>query len=341
LIKNCHIGFSLAVKLHNENVKASKREIGLIEETWRTFCVSFDLDLEERILKQLDVLEELSVNEQIALIDEIKAYFAEFPYVSPSDLFQEYLEEDYEDYISNTNKIALDWPADDPIMDRLRALAEYVSSSVTLFGIDSIRDPGTFQEYMPNLGWLDYSSIRLSLAGNSNTPPELLEIITTEEAHDWDDFFPQVLANNPTSTAKVIEELVMESTTERGMDKAAILAIKHPNTGSQLLLQLLDSDFRDWVNADFESEVLPVIVEHHNLPREKVIEFLDYEDPELVFLAILNLAGRSDSNIEELAEYAIHDNIRIRTAVFNNSNATDEIRVSAALLGVRDETSPR
>ena len=129
----------------------------------------------------------------------------------------------------------------------------------------------------------------------------------------------------------------MKSTTERGMDEAAILAIKHPNTGSQLLLQLLDSDFRDWVNADFESEVLPVIVEHHNLPREKVIEFLDHEDPELVFLAILNLAGRSDSNIEELAEYAIHDNIRIRTAVFNNSNATDEIRASAALLGVQDD----
>jgi hypothetical protein len=284
--------------------------------------------LKERILKQLEVLEELSVNEQITLIDEIKAYFAEFPYVSPSDFFQEEIEE-----AGNMD----DWSADDPIMDKLRTLAGYLSQSVTIFGIDSIGDPGTFQDYTRNLGWLNYSSIRLSLARNKNTPPELLEIITTEEAHDWDDIFPQVLANNPNSTAKVIEELVMESTTERGMDEAAILAIKHPNTGSQLLLQLLDSDFRDWVNADFESEVLPVIVEHHNLPREKVIEFLDHEDPELVFLAILNLAGRSDSNIEELAEYAIHDNIRIRTAVFNNSNATDEIRASAALLGVQDD----
>lgn len=284
--------------------------------------------LKERILKQLEVLEELSVNEQIALIDEIKAYFAEFPYVSPSDFFQEEIEE-----AGNMD----DWSADDPIMDKLRTLAGYLSQSVTIFGIDSIGDPGTFQDYTRNLGWLNYSSIRLSLARNKNTPPELLEIITTEEAHDWDDIFPQVLANNPNSTAKVIEVLVMESTTERGMDEAAILAIKHPNTGSQLLLQLLDSDFRDWVNADFESEVLPVIVEHHNLPREKVIEFLDHEDPELVFLAILNLAGRSDSNIEELAEFAIHDNIRIRTAVFNNSNATDEIRASAALLGVQDD----
>jgi|694.fasta_scaffold30068_3 hypothetical protein len=284
--------------------------------------------LKERILKQLEVLEELSVNEQITLIDEIKAYFAEFPYVSPSDFFQEEIEE-----AGNMD----DWSADDPIMDKLRTLAGYLSQSVTIFGIDSIGDPGTFQDYTRNLGWLNYSSIRLSLARNKNTPPELLEIITTEEAHDWDDIFPQVLANNPNSTAKVIEELVMKSTTERGMDEAAILAIKHPNTGSQLLLQLLDSDFRDWVNADFESEVLPVIVEHHNLPREKVIEFLDHEDPELVFLAILNLAGRSDSNIEELAEYAIHDNIRIRTAVFNNSNATDEIRASAALLGVQDD----
>jgi len=284
--------------------------------------------LKERILKQLEVLEELSVNEQIALIDEIKAYFAEFPYVSPSDFFQEEIEE-----AGNMD----DWSADDPIMDKLRTLAGYLSQSVTIFGIDSIGDPGTFQDYTRNLGWLNYSSIRLSLARNKNTPPELLEIITTEEAHDWDDIFPQVLANNPNSTAKVIEELVMKSTTERGMDEAAILAIKHPNTGSQLLLQLLDSDFRDWVNADFESEVLPVIVEHHNLPREKVIEFLDHEDPELVFLAILNLAGRSDSNIEELAEFAIHDNIRIRTAVFNNSNATDEIRASAALLGVQDD----
>jgi hypothetical protein len=284
--------------------------------------------LKERILKQLEVLEELSVNEQITLIDEIKAYFAEFPYVSPSDFFQEEIEE-----AGNMD----DWSADDPIMDKLRTLAGYLSQSVTIFGIDSIGDPGTFQDYTRNLGWLNYSSIRLSLARNKNTPPELLEIITTEEAHDWDDIFPQVLANNPNSTAKVIEELVMKSTTERGMDEAAILAIKHPNTGSQLLLQLLDSDFRDWVNADFESEVLPVIVEHHNLPREKVIEFLDHEDPELVFLAILNLAGRSDSNIEELAEYTIHDNIRIRTAVFNNSNATDEIRASAALLGVQDD----
>ena len=284
--------------------------------------------LKERILKQLEVLEELSVNEQITLIDEIKAYFAEFPYVSPSDFLQEEIEE-----AGNMD----DWSADDPIMDKLRTLAGYLSQSVTIFGIDSIGDPGTFQDYTRNLGWLNYSSIRLSLARNKNTPPELLEIITTEESHDWDDFFPQVLANNPNSTAKVIEELVMESTTERGMDEAAILAIKHPNTGSQLLLQLLDSDFRDWVNADFESEVLPVIVEHHNLPREKVIEFLDHEDPELVFLAILNLAGRSDSNIEELAEYAIHDNIRIRTAVFNNSNATDEIRANAALLGVQDD----
>ena len=284
--------------------------------------------LKERILKQLEVLEELSVNEQITLIDEIKAYFAEFPYVSPSDFFQEEIEE-----AGNMD----DWSADDPIMDKLRGLAGYLSQSVTIFEIDSIIDPGTFQDFHPFHGWLNYSSIRLSLARNKNTPPELLEIITTEEAHDWDDIFPQVLANNPNSTAKVIEELVMKSTTERGMDEAAILAIKHPNTGSQLLLQLLDSDFRDWVNADFESEVLPIIVEHHNLPRQKVIEFLDHEDPELVFLAILNLAGRSDSNIEELAEYAIHDNIRIRTAVFNNSNATDEIRASAALLGVQDD----
>lgn len=286
---------------------------------------------EERILKQLDVLEALSVNEQTVLIDEIKAYFVEFPYLSPSDFFQENLVEDYE-----SGKIEYDWPADNPIMDKLRELAEYVSQSVTIFGIDSIKDPGTFEGYSRNLGWSEYSSIRLSLASNTNTPPELLEVITTEEARDWDDFFPKVLANNPNSTEKVIEELVMVSTCERGMDEAAILAIKHPNTGSQLLLQLLDSDFRDWYNADFESEVLPVIVTHHNLPREKVIEFLDHEDPELVFLAILNLAGRADSSIEELAEFAINDNIRIRTAAFNNSNATDEIRASAALLGVQE-----
>jgi hypothetical protein len=163
-----------------------------------------------------------------------------------------------------------------------------------------------------------------------------LEKITTEEAGDWDDFFPQILASNPNSTAKVMEELVIESTTERGMDEAAILAIKHPNTASQLLIQLLDSDFREWQNADFESDVLPVIVEHHNLPREKVIEFLNHEDPELVFSALLNLAGRADSSVEELAELAINDNIRIRTAAFNNSNATDKIRESAALLGVHD-----
>lgn len=288
--------------------------------------------VEVRILKQLDLLEELSVNDQIVLIDEINAYFAEFPYVSPSDFFQANLVEDYE-----SEKIEYDWPADNSIMMKLRELAEYVSQSTTIFGIDSIRDPGTFEGYSRNLGWLEYSSIRLSLARNNNTPPELLETITKEEALDWDDFFPEVLANNPNSTAKVIEELVMVSTHERGMDEAAILAIKHPNTGSQLLLQLLDSDFRDWDNADFESEVLPVIVEHHNLPREKVIEFLDHEDPDLVSLAILNLAGRPDSSIEELAGYAINDNIRIRTAVFNNSNATDEIRASAALLGLQNE----
>ena len=288
--------------------------------------------VEVRILKQLDLLEELSVNDQIVLIDEINAYFAEFPYVSPSDFFQANLVEDYE-----SEKIEYDWPSDNSIMMKLRELAEYVSQSTTIFGIDSIRDPGTFEGYSRNLGWLEYSSIRLSLARNNNTPPELLETITKEEALDWDDFFPEVLANNPNSTAKVIEELVMVSTHERGMDEAAILAIKHPNTGSQLLLQLLDSDFRDWDNADFESEVLPVIVEHHNLPREKVIEFLDHEDPDLVSLAILNLAGRPDSSIEELAEYAINDNIRIRTAVFNNSNATDEIRASAALLGLQNE----
>ena len=284
--------------------------------------------LEEGILKQLDLLEELSVSEQLVLFDEIKNHFAEFPYVSPSDFYREEIEE---------AGIIDDWAESNPIMTKLRELAKYVTQSVAIFGIDSIKDPGTFEEYTQSLGWLNYSSIRLSLAGNSNTPPELLEMITTAEAQDWDDFFPQVLANNPNSTAKVVEELVMEITTERGMDEAAILAIKHSNTGGQLLLQLLDSDFRDWVNADFESEVLPVIVEHHNLPREKVIEFLDHEDPELVFLAILNLAGRSDSSIEELAELAINEDIRIRTAAFNNSNATDEIRASAAILGVQDD----
>lgn len=294
--------------------------------------------LEEEILKQLRVFEELSVNEQLVLFDEIKNHFAEFPYVSPSDFIEEELNKDYMRELSLFDPgIELAWPEDNFIMITLRELAACVTQSDTIFGIDSIGDPGTFEGCTPSLGWHDSSSIRLSLAGNSNTPPELLEEITTEEASDWDDIFPQVLATNPNSTSKVIEELVMKSTTERGMDEAAILAIRHPNTGSQLLLQLLDSDFREWINADFESEVLPVIVEHHNLPREKVIEFLDHEDPELVFSALLNLAGRSDTSIEELAEYAIKDNIRIRTAAFNNSNATDEIRASAALLGVQDD----
>ena len=286
----------------------------------------------ERLLKKLEVLEDLSTDEQIALIDEIKDYFAEYPYVAPSDFFQEELLEDFD-----SGETEYDWPEDDSVMIKLRELAQFVTQSFTIFGIDSIRDPGTFEGYDRNSGWYNYSSIRLSLAGNINTPPELLEMITTEEAGDWDDFFPQILASNPNSTAKVIEELVMESTTERGMDEAATLAIKHPNIASQLLIQLLDSDFREWQNADFECEVLPVIVEHHNLPREKVIEFLNHEDPELVFSALLNLAGRADSSIEELAEFAINDNIRIRTAAFNNSNATDEIRERAALLGVHDE----
>lgn len=285
----------------------------------------------ERLVKQLEVLEDLSTGEQIALIDEIKDYFAEYPYVAPSDFFQEELLEDFD-----SGETEYDWPEDDSVMIKLRDLAKYVTQSLTIFGIDSIRDPGTFEGYSRNNGWYNYSSIRLSLAGNSNTPPELLEMITSEEAGDWDEFFPQILASNPNSTAKVIEELVMESTTERGMDEAAILAIKHPNTASQLLIQLLDSDFREWQNADFESEVLPAIVEHHNLPREKVIEFLNHEDPELVFSALLNLSGRTDSSVEELAEFAINDNIRIRTAAFNNSNATDEIRERAALLGVQD-----
>lgn len=283
--------------------------------------------LEKEILKQLRAFEELSANEQLVLFDEIKNHFAEFPYISWEDFREEIEEAGGIDYYGESNTI----------MIKLRELAKYLTQSVTFFGIYSIGDSGTFEGYTPNLGWLYYSSIGLSLAGNSNTPPELLEEITTEEASYWDEIFPQVLATNPNSTAKVIEELVMKSTTERGMDEAAILAIKHSNIASQLLIQLLDSDFREWINADFESEVLPVIVEHHNLPREKVIEFLDHEDPELVFSALLNLAGRSDTSIEELAEYAINDNIRIRTAAFNNSNATDEIRASAALLGVQDD----
>lgn len=282
--------------------------------------------LEEEILKQLRAFEELSANEQLVLFDEIKNHFAEFPYVSWEDFREEIEEAGGIDYYGESNTI----------MIKLRELAKYLTQSVTIFGIYSIGDSGTFEDYTPNLGWLYYSSIGLSLAGNSNTPPELLEEITTEEASYWDEIFPQVLATNPNSTAKVIEQLVMESTTERGMDEAAILAIRHPNTGSQLLLQLLDSDFREWINADFESEVLPVIVEHHNLPREKVIEFLDHEDSELMFSALLNLAGRSDSSKDELTEYAINDNIRIRTAAFNNLNATDEIRASAALLGIQD-----
>ena len=49
LIENCHIGFSLALKVHNGNIKASKRIIGLIEETWIIFCLSFDLDKDEKI----------------------------------------------------------------------------------------------------------------------------------------------------------------------------------------------------------------------------------------------------------------------------------------------------
>lgn len=287
--------------------------------------------LNERLIKKLEVFEDLSLDKQISLIDEIKDYFAENPYFAPSDFFEEELLEDFD-----AGEIEYDWPEDNSVMIRLRELAKFVTQSVTIFGIDSISDPGTFEGYSRNSGWYNYSSIRLSLAGNINTPPELLEMITTEEARDWDDFFPQILASNPNSTAKVIEELVMESTTERGMDEAAILTIKHPNTASQLLVQLLDSDFREWQNADFESDVLPVIVEHHNLPREKVIEFLSHEDSGLVFSALLNLAGRTDSSVEELAELAKNDNIRIRTAAFNNSNATDEIRESAALLGVQD-----
>ena len=287
--------------------------------------------LQNKILKQLNVFEELNVTEQIALIDEIKEYFKVFPYVSPSDFFQEKLVEDY-----YSGKIEYDWPVDNPIMESLRDLAEYLSRNVIIFAFDSIKDPGTYEGYSRNIGWMDYKSIRLSLAGNKNTPPELLETIAMEEALDLDEFFPEVLANNPKSTAKVIEELVMKSTYERSFDEHAILAIKHPNTGSQLLLNLLDEDFRKWVNADFETEVLPVIVQHYNLPRENVIEFLDHENKELVLAANLNLAGRPDSSIEELAEFAINEDIQVRTAAFNNPNATEEIRASAALLGVNE-----
>ncbi len=280
--------------------------------------------LQDELLKILTDFSEKSIEEQLATVEKIKNYFVQFPYNSPKDAFVEEQSDPPEGPL----------PEDDPVMVECRKVSGILQNQSVLFAMDAINDAGTFEYYSLGRGFSDFSSIRLSLASNAKTPVELLEIIAEEEALDWDEFFPEVLANNPNSSAKVIEELVMRSTYERGFDEAAILAIKHPNTDSSLLEKLLEEDFREWVNVDFQEDVLPVIVRHHNLPRKKVLEFLDHEDSGIILSAKLNLAGRADTSVNELFTYALDDDIQIRASVFHNPNATEEIRTSAALLGV-------
>ena len=291
----------------------------------------------ETLLRDLRNLKGKEINEQILIISQIKKYFEEFPYVSPDnhhDWDYESIEfEDFADYLDN------------PIMAACREIASTSQNEEVLTALVDIAslDSGRYADFLNNQGkWVDYDSIGFSLISNPNSSIKILEAIANnlginqnDEESDCFDDFCEVFLEHENTSANVIEQIIMSLTSDRN-EYFAIRAIKHPKADSELLANLLDKEFRGWYQHVFEKEVLPVILCQHQLPREKVVDFLEHENEEIALIARIILASRRDTPNSELAVFAIDEDIDVRSAAFNNPKATEEIRASAALLGINE-----
>lgn len=288
----------------------------------------------ETLLRDLRNLKGKEINEQILIISQIKKYFEEFPYVSPDnhhDWDYESIEfEDFADYLDN------------PIMAACREIASTSQNEEVLTALVDIAslDSGRYADFLINQGeWVDYDSIGFSLISNPNSSSKILETIANNPAiaqDDQEDSFRdscELFLEHENTSAKVIEQIIMSLTSDRN-EYLAIRAIKHPKADPELLANLLDEEFRGWYQHVFEKEVLPVILCQHQLPREKVVDFLEHENEEIALIARILLASRRDTPITELAVFAIDEDIDVRSAAFNNPKATEEIRASAVLLGI-------
>ena len=284
----------------------------------------------------LENITQKEINEQISLIEKVKNYFIQFPYVSPNSHHNwnpEKIEfEDFANYLDN------------PIMKLCRAISSNHEDETVLLALLDLAalDTGRYSLFNWREGeWYGYEAISLSLTENQNSSTKILESIADAEGlidelySECAEDYATNFINHKNTSAHVLEQLIMKITGDR-VEYPAIEAIRHPQMDPDLLSNLCAEEFRGWYEPDFESEVLPEIVKHLQLPREKVIEFLEHENEEIVLLARINLASRQDTSIEELAALAIDEDIDVRSAAFNNPSATEEIRASAALLGINE-----
>lgn len=189
---------------------------------------------------------------------------------------------------------------------------------------------------VPGSDNIELSSLLYFFQEVCRTPhKEIMELIEQETDEEFLVDVPEIsdeLLESPVIPNSILK-IILSKTPWEG---TFLHALRHPNTSTEDLQKIFEQGPPEHLyEGDLES-LSQIIAGHKNTPLYIIEKLASNEDMQVRTAAIINIASREETDLVDLARYAIHEDIRIRTAAFNNPNATEEIRASAALLGVNE-----
>jgi len=152
--------------------------------------------------------------------------------------------------------------------------------------------------FQVHLNVSDYPDRACDLASNQCTPSKMIEIFLQSE-------FPSVFEN----------------------------ALKNLNCSGETLRLLYEGELEVWC-SDEEDLIIETLAQHRSTPIDILQNLGAEEGSDHATTARVNIGSRETIPPEELAKLALDDAIEVRTAVFNNPKASEEIRATAVLLGI-------
>lgn len=170
----------------------------------------------------------------------------------------------------------------------------------------------------------------------STSSSNILDVVAKSSKNDWwlyDGDLLNELIENPILPVSMLE-IILEQTEWEG---SFLGALRHANTPESILQKIFEEGPPEYLYEGELESLTEVFAGHKNTPLNIIEKLASNEEVQVRTAAIVNIAGREETDLVNLARYAIHEDIQIRTAAFNNPKATDEIRASAALLGVAND----
>ena len=274
------------------------------------------------IQKSLSIFHELSLSEQISIINKIKDFYEENPFVSLLAVANwEDADSDDQDWCDIVNQL------EDPIMQSCRMIANIVNDQNVLRELIELHDIGIYREFFPaGEGPEDFTSITISSINN----PAISRLQIEEFALKGNGHEIKALIDSKHCDEALID-LIAENTLWCERYDAIEAVLSHTGLTSENIEKLFGK-IESW-DEDFIDEAYIWIAQHPNTARE-ILDSIISESEEAALYAKINLAARQDTSVSELAAFAIDEDIDVRSAAFNNPKATEEIRASAALLGI-------